>query len=152
MTTLNGRYNGLALVEYFAGVLLWLLSYIPRAWAMLLVHTLWQDSQRSEYYADALAARVSGTQSMLGLLDKLHLAHILAGAIQIGSGESGQSRRLCGVCPPHRGAARPREGTSATGGAATGIAVGQHAPTDGIPYREPSSPVGPCAGTDSRPC
>ncbi len=38
-----------------------------------LLHLLWRNNQRAEYLADSLAATVSGTTGVLGLLDKLPL-------------------------------------------------------------------------------
>jgi Zn-dependent protease with chaperone function len=48
------------------------MTIFVRLWIYVLYHLLWRDSQRAEYLADALAARVSGTGAMLGLLRKLH--------------------------------------------------------------------------------
>ena len=56
-----------------ARVALLALSSVPWLGAFLLVHLLFRDSQRAEYLADVLAARVSGTDAMIGSLHKLYL-------------------------------------------------------------------------------
>jgi heat shock protein HtpX len=54
------------------------------AWlgAYVLSHLLWHDSQRAEYLADSLAARVAGTDTMLALLDKLHFSRTFTNAVR----------------------------------------------------------------------
>ena len=54
------------------------------AWGMasLLCHLLWRDAQRAEYYADALGASVAGSESMIGLLRKMHLCRVFDGSVQ----------------------------------------------------------------------
>jgi|GEM_PF-378276 len=47
-----------------------------------LLHLLWRNTQRAEYLADSLAATVSGTAGVLGLLDKLPLHGAYRGAVQ----------------------------------------------------------------------
>jgi heat shock protein HtpX len=43
-------------------------------WIAGLCALVWRDVQRAEYLADYLASRVSGTDSMISLLKKLHLS------------------------------------------------------------------------------
>jgi heat shock protein HtpX len=57
-------------------------AQIPRATAMLLLHLLWRESQRAEYLADDLAARVAGTEATISLLAKLQLETLVDVAIQ----------------------------------------------------------------------
>jgi len=71
------RGRGLvALAMIPANLLMLALSGLPWLGAYVLSHLLWRDSQRAEYLADALAARVSGCDAMLGMLDKLHLERV----------------------------------------------------------------------------
>ncbi|HVF98517.1 MAG TPA: M48 family metallopeptidase [Chloroflexia bacterium] len=51
---------------------------LPRLVLYLLVHLLASDSQRAEYLADHMGARVGGTAGMLNLLHKLHIIEALA--------------------------------------------------------------------------
>jgi Zn-dependent protease with chaperone function len=55
---------------------LFLLTFAALPWsgAYLLSHLLWRASQQAEYRADSLAAQISGSEAMLSLLTKLHLA------------------------------------------------------------------------------
>jgi Zn-dependent protease with chaperone function len=50
--------------------------------AALLLHLLYHGSQRAEYLADHLAARVAGTDAVLGLMMKLHLHQAVDLAVQ----------------------------------------------------------------------
>jgi Zn-dependent protease with chaperone function len=52
------------------------------AWIYILFHLIWRDSQRAEYLADALGAKVGGTSASLSALDKLHFGHIFSMALQ----------------------------------------------------------------------
>jgi Zn-dependent protease with chaperone function len=66
-------YSELAFVERIANVGLYLLSR-PVRWLLLFeLHLLLQDSQRAEYLADALAARVAGTKAAVSSQEKLLL-------------------------------------------------------------------------------
>jgi len=46
-------------------------SYSLRGCILALAHLMWRDSQRSEYMADLLGARVSGTTGQLAMLENL---------------------------------------------------------------------------------
>lgn len=50
---------------------------LPKLLLYLLVHLLASDSQRAEYLADQMGARVGGTAGMLNLLHKLHMIEAL---------------------------------------------------------------------------
>ena len=66
-------YEELAFFERIANVVLYLLSR-PVKWLLLLeFHLLLQDSRRAEYLADALAARVAGTEAAVSSQEKLLL-------------------------------------------------------------------------------
>jgi Zn-dependent protease with chaperone function len=54
-------------------ILYWLVSRPILGLLHLELHLLLRDTQRAEYYADALAARVAGTDATVGLLEKLLL-------------------------------------------------------------------------------
>jgi Zn-dependent protease with chaperone function len=49
--------------------------------ALALAALLWRDQQCAEYYADALAAKLCGSQAMLSLLEKLHHTRIFQSAL-----------------------------------------------------------------------
>jgi Zn-dependent protease with chaperone function len=53
-----------------------LLSNLSRFTAFILVNLLWRSSQRSEYLADYLASKASGTSSMIRMLHKLYYGHL----------------------------------------------------------------------------
>jgi heat shock protein HtpX len=61
------------ILRLLSNVAMLALSTVPWLGAYLMAHLLWRDSQRAEYLADYLAASTSGTEAMLGLLEKLHL-------------------------------------------------------------------------------
>jgi heat shock protein HtpX len=52
------------------------LALIPYGLYMLIVHLLWQDSQRAEYFADLVAAELSGTTSSIRLMEKIQFDQI----------------------------------------------------------------------------
>jgi heat shock protein HtpX len=60
---------------------LWLANLV-KLWIFILSHLLWRDKQRAEYYADSLAAKVAGTEAMLGMLQKLHYTSTFDLALQ----------------------------------------------------------------------
>jgi len=68
------RYSqGLGIAEHIANGILWLLSR-PAYWLLHLeYHLLLHDTQRAEYLADALAARVAGTEAVVLLHEKMLL-------------------------------------------------------------------------------
>src|SRR5205823_1107089 len=62
--------------------ILWLLSR-PARWLLLLqLHLLLRETQRAEYLADALAARVAGTTATVALQEKLLLEPTFAMVVQ----------------------------------------------------------------------
>lgn len=66
-------FVGRGLITLFASLLslaLWLLSLIPYAIARLLLQLLWRMSQRAEYFADALSARVAGSAAAIDALER----------------------------------------------------------------------------------
>lgn len=69
-------YGGSGCLVYissmFANILLLGISVVPWLWAYGLSYLLWHESQRAEYLADMLATRLSGTEAMLSMLEKLH--------------------------------------------------------------------------------
>jgi heat shock protein HtpX len=50
------------------------LSTVALFWLHVLANLSWRDSQRAEYLADSLAARVGDTHAVLSMLEKSHLA------------------------------------------------------------------------------
>ena len=61
----------------------WLLALpVARAARAWEVHLLLGDSQRAEYYVDALAARVAGTDAVVSLHEKLLLEPVVHGVAQ----------------------------------------------------------------------
>jgi Zn-dependent protease with chaperone function len=47
------------------------LALIPYGLYMLIIHLLWHEKQRAEYYADLVGAQVSGTKSAISLMEKV---------------------------------------------------------------------------------
>ena len=86
--------------------ILMLLAQIPRGAAFILIHLLWQDSQRAEYLADSLAAKAAGTEAVLSLLAKFQLAPLVQFTVQnaaTGSSHEGLLqllRKRCDMLPP----------------------------------------------------
>lgn len=70
------------ILRLLSNVTMLALSVIPWLGAYLMAHLLWRDSQRAEYLADYLAASTSGTEAMLGLLEKLHLERTFEVSLQ----------------------------------------------------------------------
>lgn len=58
------------------------LSYVPWTYAWLLTQLSGEASQRAEYHADLLAARVSGSEAASRALDKLHVTDLYEYALQ----------------------------------------------------------------------
>jgi Zn-dependent protease with chaperone function len=77
--------------EPVVNAVFWLLSRPVRALLMLELHLLLHDSRRAEYLADALAARVAGTEASVELQEKLLLAPMFGAVVQLvahpGAGE-----------------------------------------------------------------
>lgn len=59
------------LLIHLANFIMKLLSYIPLLLVMLFIHAIYYDSQKAEYMADYLGAKVGGTVGALGLSSKL---------------------------------------------------------------------------------
>ncbi|MDQ3163474.1 MAG: M48 family metalloprotease [Actinomycetota bacterium] len=78
----EGREWELGLVERVANWFFWLLSRPVLGLLLLELHLLLRDHQRAEYLADALAARVAGTNATVSLHEKLLLESTFQGATQ----------------------------------------------------------------------
>jgi Zn-dependent protease with chaperone function len=72
----------LGFADVLGNALLWVVSRPFYALYSIEAHLLLRDSQRAEYLADALAARVAGTEAVLGLHEKLLLEPIVEVTIQ----------------------------------------------------------------------
>jgi heat shock protein HtpX len=70
----SAMYTPFGLAERVANVFLWLLSRFPLLLFRLEVTLLLQDSRRAEYLADAIAARVAGSDAVVATHEKLLLA------------------------------------------------------------------------------
>jgi heat shock protein HtpX len=46
-------------------------ALIPYGLYLLIIHLLWQDKQRAEYYADLVGAELSGTKASITLMEKI---------------------------------------------------------------------------------
>ena len=81
-----GRDNPFGLLtliaDFFANILMRLVSFAPWLGAYALSHLLWRESQRAEYLADYLSARIAGTDATLATLEKLHFDDTLALVVQ----------------------------------------------------------------------
>ena len=83
-------YNRLSLLEDISKAIMGVGALLLHAWMALLVRLLWQDSQRGEYVADALGARIGGVDGMAELLATLHYTHLYASAVRdcaVGGGD-----------------------------------------------------------------
>jgi Zn-dependent protease with chaperone function len=67
------EWGELAILERVVNLLLWLLSRPVLALLLLQLHLVLRDSQRAEFLADALAAKVAGTRATISLHEKLFL-------------------------------------------------------------------------------
>ncbi len=76
----GNSYGNIILIMF--GVILYAVSGIPRLGLYALIHLLWRDSQRAEYWADYLGATVSGTDAALCALDKMHFSRAYENAAQ----------------------------------------------------------------------
>lgn len=63
-----GRRPGI--FELFASACMIVIAQVPKTWLYLLAHLSWHESQRAEYLADALAARIGGTEAAISALKK----------------------------------------------------------------------------------
>jgi Zn-dependent protease with chaperone function len=74
--------SNVSIFERVVNVFFWLASR-PLWWLLMLeLHLLLRDSQRAEYLADALAARVAGTTAAVSLQEKLLLEPTFRAAVQ----------------------------------------------------------------------
>jgi Zn-dependent protease with chaperone function len=72
----------LGFFDRIVNVLLFVISR-PAYWLLLLeLHLLLRDSQRAEYLADALAARVAGTDAVVSLSEKMLLSSTFHAVVQ----------------------------------------------------------------------
>jgi Zn-dependent protease with chaperone function len=71
-----------ALASMLANGVLAILSRIVRLIAVLLIHLIWRASQRAEYLADELAARVAGSEASVSALRKLGLQSVFREVVQ----------------------------------------------------------------------
>jgi Zn-dependent protease with chaperone function len=72
------EYGILNIIIFPFIVMLLGLANLAKLGIYVLIHLLWRNSQRAEYLADYLAARIGGTDAALSLLDKLHLGSALS--------------------------------------------------------------------------
>jgi Zn-dependent protease with chaperone function len=76
------RSEGLGIAEHVANGILWLLSRPPFWLLHVEYRLLLHDSQRAEYLADALAARVAGTEAVVLLHEKLLLEPLFEAVVK----------------------------------------------------------------------
>lgn len=65
-----------------AHFILKLLSYIPYGICYVLIHLHWQSKQRAEYLADLFEAKVSGTETAVSAIKKLHYSDMFYYTVQ----------------------------------------------------------------------
>jgi Zn-dependent protease with chaperone function len=70
-------HDATTLSEAVARYLTWIVALPLIGLHNLLLHLLWQEKQRAEYFADYLAARVAGTSGTVGLLRRFALGEHL---------------------------------------------------------------------------
>jgi len=70
---LRPRHRAVTMSEVLASYVTRVLSLPLVALQGLLFHLLWQEKQRSEYFADYLAASIAGTPATVGLLSRVAL-------------------------------------------------------------------------------
>jgi Zn-dependent protease with chaperone function len=75
-------WSELAFFDRIVNVVLWIVSRPALALLQLQLHLLLRDSQRAEYLADALAARIAGTAATVGLHERLLLESMLNSTVQ----------------------------------------------------------------------
>jgi Zn-dependent protease with chaperone function len=76
------EWSELAFFERLVNLFLWFVSRPVLGVLLLELHLLLRDSQRAEYYADALAARVAGTRAAIGLEEQMLLESTFRFAVQ----------------------------------------------------------------------
>jgi Zn-dependent protease with chaperone function len=75
-------HDDLGIFERIANGFLWILSRPVYGLILLQIHLLLRDAQRAEYLADALAARVAGTDATVRLHEHLFLAPVVDWVVQ----------------------------------------------------------------------
>src|SRR5262249_8626043 len=75
-------WDDLGFFDMIVNGILWLISRPAYGLLLLQLHLLLRDSQRAEYLADALAARVAGTEATVGLHERLLLESVLGATVQ----------------------------------------------------------------------
>jgi Zn-dependent protease with chaperone function len=88
------EWGELAVFERLANAVLWVISRPVLGLLMLELHLLLQDSQRAEYLADALAARVAGTSATISMHERLLLQSTFELAVQRTAHDRGNSNAL----------------------------------------------------------
>lgn len=78
---LRPTYARPGIVERIGGAVMRLVSYLPAAGLWLLARLSWHESQRAEYLADALGARLAGRQAAVSTLHTLEQQPIFATAL-----------------------------------------------------------------------
>lgn len=68
--------------ETFASACMSVVAQVPKAALVALAHLSWHESQRAEYLADALSARIAGTDAAVSALDKLRYGATFANVVQ----------------------------------------------------------------------
>jgi Zn-dependent protease with chaperone function len=76
------EWSDLSLFDVIVNAILWVVSRPAYGLLLLQLHLLLQDSQRAEYLADALAARVAGNEAVVGLHERLLLESVLHATVQ----------------------------------------------------------------------
>jgi heat shock protein HtpX len=68
---------GLILAIFMKGVAL-----IPYGLYLIMIHLLWQDKQRVEYYADLVSADLTGTKASVSLMEKILYSQVFFHTVQ----------------------------------------------------------------------
>jgi Zn-dependent protease with chaperone function len=76
--------------DLIAKAILWVVSRPVWLLLVLQLHLLTRDMQRAEYLADALAARVAGTEAVVAIQEKLLLEHTVWATLQHAAGPAGE--------------------------------------------------------------
>jgi Zn-dependent protease with chaperone function len=58
------------------------LALIPYGFYLIMIHLLWQDKQRAEYYADLVAADLTGTKASVSLMEKILYSQVFYHTVQ----------------------------------------------------------------------
>jgi heat shock protein HtpX len=79
---LPGHSVNKSIINIIVNLTMSVLTKIVLLFIEILVHLVYSDSQRAEYWADLIGASISGTDAMKSLLDKLHLDSTYMTALQ----------------------------------------------------------------------